>query len=70
LLRYIINDTRILKKLKRGDVFTAVNGTQLTVSNYQSLLFGANENYTLNLADYNGTDFVTNGKTVDLTKQF
>jgi hypothetical protein len=43
---------------------------ELTVSNYQSLLFGANENYTLNLADYNGTDFVTNGKTVDLTKQF
>jgi hypothetical protein len=28
------------------------------------------EETTLNLADYNGTDFVTNGKTVDLTKQF
>jgi hypothetical protein len=31
------------QNIKRGDVFTAVNGTQLTVSNYQSLLFGANE---------------------------
>ena len=68
-VRYIINDSDASSKnIKRGDVFTAVNGTQLTVSNYQSLLFGANENYTLNLADYNGTDFVTNGKTVDLTK--
>ena len=68
-VRYIINNSDAsTKNIKRGDVFTAVNGTQLTVSNYQSLLFGANENYTLNLADYNGTDFVTNGKTVDLTK--
>jgi hypothetical protein len=58
------------QKIKQWRCFTtAVNGTQLTVSNYQSLLFGANENYTLNLADYNGTDFVTNGKTVD-SKQF
>jgi hypothetical protein len=61
----------MLKKLKRSDVFTAVNGTQLTVKQLPILVIGARyENYTLNLADYNGTDFVTNGKTVDLTKQF
>ena len=69
LVRYIINDSDAsTKNIKRGDIFTAVNGTQLTISNYQSLLFGANENYTLNLADYNGTDFVSNGKSVNLTK--
>lgn len=66
-VRYIIADSdAATKDIKRGDLFTAVNGTQLTISNYQSLL-GA-ENYTLNLAEYNGTTIVSNGKTVALTK--
>lgn len=68
-VRYIIaNSNASTKNIKRGDFFTAVNGTQLTVSNYQSLLFGSNENYTLNLADFNGNAIVENGKSVSLTK--
>jgi C-terminal processing protease CtpA/Prc len=68
-VRYIIeNSDAATKNIKRGDFFTAVNGTQLTVSNYQSLLFGSNENYTLNLADFNGNAIVGNGKSVSLTK--
>ncbi|MBG6185921.1 S41 family peptidase [Flavobacterium sp. CAN_S2] len=68
-VRYIIaNSDASTKNIKRGDFFTAVNGTQLTVSNYQSLLYGSNENYTLNLADFNGTTIVGNGKSVSLTK--
>lgn len=68
-VRYIIaNSDASSKAIKRGDFFTAVNGTQLTLSNYESLLFGSNENYTLNLADYNGTTIVNNGKSVALTK--
>lgn len=68
-VRYIIaNSDASNKNIKRGDVFTSVNGTLLTLSNYQSLLFGSNEMYTLNLADYNGTTFVGNGKSVELTK--
>jgi C-terminal processing protease CtpA/Prc len=66
-VRYIIeNSDASNKAIKRGDIFTAVNGTQLTISNYQSLL--AADSYTLNLADYNGTTFVDNGKSVSLTK--
>ena len=66
-VRYIIaNSDASTKSIKRGDLFTAVNGTQLTISNYQSLL--AAENYTLNLADYNGSTIVANGKSVALTK--
>lgn len=66
-VRYIIADSdAATKDIKRGDLFTAVNGTQLTISNYQSLL-GA-ENYTLNMAEHNGTTIVSNGKTVTLTK--
>ncbi|WP_144892948.1 S41 family peptidase [Flavobacterium tiangeerense] len=68
-VRYIIpGSNAATKDIKRGDVFTAVNGTPLTVSNYQSLLFGANNDYTLNMADISGGAFVTNGKNIALTK--
>jgi carboxyl-terminal processing protease len=67
-VRYIIpNSDASTKAIKRGDLFTSVNGTKLTVSNYEALLINS-DNYTLNLADYNGTGFVLNGKTVALTK--
>jgi C-terminal processing protease CtpA/Prc len=68
-VRYVIaNSDASNKEIKRGDIFTAVNGTPLTLSNYQALLFGANENYVLNLADFNGTTIVGNNKSVSLTK--
>ncbi|RZJ27014.1 MAG: peptidase S41, partial [Flavobacterium sp.] len=50
-VRYILpNSDASGKDIHRGDIFYAVNGTPLTVSNYQSLL--ASDTYTLNLADY------------------
>jgi carboxyl-terminal processing protease len=68
-VRYIIPGSNAsTKDIKRGDVFTAVNGTPLTISNYQSLLFGSNNDYTLNMADISGGAFVTNGKNIALTK--
>ena len=39
------------KGLERGKVFTAINGTTLTVSNYQSLLRGLKGNYSLVVYD-------------------
>ena len=69
VVRYIIADSDAsTKNIKRGDFFTGVNGTQLSLSNYQALLFGSNNDYTLNLADYNGGAITPNGKTVALTK--
>jgi C-terminal processing protease CtpA/Prc len=66
-VRYIIlNSDASTKSIKRGDLFYGVNGIQLTTSNYQTLL--AQENYTLNLADYNGGAISPNGKSVVLTK--
>jgi carboxyl-terminal processing protease len=68
-VRYIIpNSDASTKNIKRGEIFYGVNGTQLTVDNYQSLLFGSNNDYTLNMADINGGAFTPNGKTVALTK--
>jgi carboxyl-terminal processing protease len=66
-VRYIIpNSDASNKEIKRGAIFYGVNGTQLTVNNYQELL--SLENYTLNLADYNGGAITPNGKSVKLTK--
>ncbi|MBX9806674.1 MAG: peptidase S41 [Flavobacteriaceae bacterium] len=68
-VRYIIpNSNASTKNIKRGEVFDAVNGTPLTISNYQTLLFGSNNDYTLNMADINGGVFTQNGKSVALTK--
>jgi len=67
-VRYIIpNSNASTKDIKRGAIFYGVNGTQLTVSNYQTLLINA-ENYTLNLADYDNGKITPNGKSVQLTK--
>ncbi|MDG2434002.1 S41 family peptidase [Flavobacterium sp.] len=66
-VRYIIpNSDAASKDIRRGDLFYAVNGTQLTVSNYTSLL--ALESRTLNLASYNGGAITPNGRSVSLTK--
>ena len=66
-VRYIIpNSDASTKNIKRGDIFYGINGTQLTISNYQTLL--ATDSYTLNLADYNAGVITPNGKSVALTK--
>ncbi|WP_108422967.1 S41 family peptidase [Flagellimonas amoyensis] len=52
----------------RGEMFTRVNGVQLTDSNYISLLFGANDTYTLGMAHIENGDFVNDAKEVTLTK--
>lgn len=69
-IRYIIPNSDASKKdIKRGDLFTSVNGIPLTESNYKSLLLNSeSDSYTLNLANYNGSTFELNGKSVALTK--
>lgn len=69
-IRYIIpNSDASNTDIKRGDLFTSVNGIPLTESNYRSLLLNPDsDSYTLNLAEYNGSAFVLNGKSVALTK--
>jgi len=55
-----------LAGIKRGDIFTQINGQQLTVTNYKTLLSGATS-YSASFANnVNGT-ITPNGKTVTLT---
>jgi len=66
-VRYIMpNSDASTKDIHRGDVFYAINGTPLTVSNYQDLL--GQQTYTLNLADYNGGALTPNGESVSLIR--
>jgi carboxyl-terminal processing protease len=56
------------KDIKRGDIFTGVDGQSLNLSNYQQLLFGDNLNYTLNMVDLSNNTLIPNGKNISLTK--
>ena len=69
-IKYIIpGSDAASKNIQRGDIFYAVNGTELTRDNYRQLLFSNNiSSYTLNLADYNGGNPTDNGLSVSLTK--
>jgi C-terminal processing protease CtpA/Prc len=58
----------VTKDVKRGDIFTGVDGKNLTLNNYRELLYGDNLSYTLNMADLNNNLLSPNGKNISLTK--
>ncbi|MFS4456771.1 S41 family peptidase [Maribacter sp. 2304DJ31-5] len=69
-VRYILpNSDAAGKDIKRGDLFTGVDGETLTLSNYIGLLFGENNDYTLNMADFVNGEIVPNNEEISLTKQ-
>src|SRR5690606_23366379 len=56
------------KDIERGELFTRVDGVQLTVNNYIDLLFGSNDTYTLGMAHIEGSTIFDDAKEVTLTK--
>ena len=66
-VRFILPSTSASSTtLQRGDLFNAVGGTQLTVSNWRTLL--GPDNYTINLAIYNDNGTATtDDDTIDST---
>ena len=66
-VRYVLpNSDAATKNVTRGTIFYGINGTQLNVSNYNSLL--SNDTYTLNLADIKDGVLTPSGKSITLTK--
>ena len=63
------NSDASVKNIIRGEFFYAVNGTQLTKTNYLDLLINGQNKYTLSMANFNGTVIIPNAKLVDLEKQ-
>ncbi|KOY52810.1 S41 family peptidase [Polaribacter dokdonensis] len=68
-VRYVIpNSDAASKNITRGQIFTSINGQQLTDTNFSSLLFSSNTTYSMGFADYNDGDPVQNGTLVSLQK--
>jgi hypothetical protein len=68
-VRYVLpNSDAASKQIERGMIFTTVNGTQLTDSNFGSLLFNDSPNYTIGFANYNNGNPTTNGVSITLNK--
>ncbi|WP_291962696.1 S41 family peptidase [Maribacter sp.] len=69
-VRYIVpNSNATLADIQRGDLFTGVDGETLTTSNYIDLLFGENDTYTLNMADFVNGNIIPNDEEITLTKE-
>jgi hypothetical protein len=69
-VRYIVPGSNAATvDISRGEIFTGVDGKTLNLENYQELLFGPNDSYTLNMASIENNTITTNGKSVNLTKE-
>ena len=67
-VRYVIPDTDAAKKeVKRGMIFNGINGEKLTRSNFRNLLF-SKDFYTIDLANFNEGEPISNGKSIELSK--
>ncbi|MFT6795887.1 MAG: carboxyl-terminal processing protease [Maribacter sp.] len=69
-VRYIIpGSDATTRDIQRGELFTGVDGQALNIDNYRALLFGENNDYTLNMAEFVNGELANNGKEVTLTKE-
>ena len=66
-IRYVLPNTDAQTEgLKRGDLFTTIDGQQINENNYNDLL--AQNSYTIGFASYDGTNFTSTGVTATLNK--
>jgi hypothetical protein len=63
------NSNASTKNIIRGEFFNAVDGVQLTRTNYQDILINGLDNFTINIVNFDGTTITPTTKTVDLEKQ-
>lgn len=69
-VRYVVpNSDASTKEIERGDLFTGVDGVTLNINNYINLLFGENDTYVLNMADFANGNIIQNDREVSLTKE-
>ena len=69
-VRYIIpNSNAATTSIQRGDIFTRVDGVQITGENFRDLLFGDNLTYTLGFADIDGSTITDNNIEITLTEE-
>lgn len=67
-VKYVSPNTDAAQKgIKRGNIFTHVDGNQLTISNYYELLFSNKPSYTIDLATYSNNQLQPTGTRVTLS---
>ena len=68
-VRYVVeNSDAKAKGVKRGMIFNSIDGTQLNLTNYQSLLSGSSNTYNTGFANFNTGNPVSNGSYISLIK--
>lgn len=68
-VRYVVpNSDAAAQGITRGMLFNAVNGTELTETNFNDLLFSSNPNYTITIADFNNGNPTATTTSFNLTK--
>ena len=68
-VRYVVpNSDAAANNVIRGQIFTTVDGQQLTENNAIALLFGNNTSFTIGLASHNNGNPIANGNTISLVK--
>jgi carboxyl-terminal processing protease len=68
-VRYVVpNSSAETSGIARGMYFNTVNGTQITDTNYNNLLFSDATSFSLGLADFNSGNPTANNTTVSLSK--
>jgi carboxyl-terminal processing protease len=68
VISVLSNSDAATKSIARGEFFYAVDNTQLTRDNFQTLLISGNASFELSMADFDGTTITSNSKKVALTK--
>ena len=63
------NSNAALQNIARGDYFNAVDGVLLTRQNYQDLLLNGQNNFSLNMANFDGNTITPTTRTVNLEKE-
>lgn len=66
-VRYVLPNTDAeARGLKRGDLFTTIDGVKINKDNYSDLL--SKNSYTIGLATFDGNSFQLTGQTIQLNK--
>jgi C-terminal processing protease CtpA/Prc len=68
-VRYVLpNSPASAAGITRGMIFNTVDGSQLTDTNFRTLLFSNNSSYTIGFANYNNGNPTSNGNSQTLSK--
>lgn len=68
-VRYVVPDSPADEAgITRGKLFLQINGQAITTSNYRELIYGDENSYTVNFAEFNGGNLELTGENTQLSK--